>query len=141
MNKYWLLAFVAWSVGMFIGGFKAESWRAGQAAAQIVEEQQKVTIAAEQGVIVKQQKAESITNNVEAQYEKQIFGIDSKYDFNGLRKPDDTTGHRLPTVSRTTVISNPDPKSSKTYQLTYRQCDIEEQKLISLWAWLYRQRQ
>ena len=54
-------AFLIWSAGMFTGGWESESWRVGEKSAQTGEEQQKVTIAAEQNVIAKQQKAETIT--------------------------------------------------------------------------------
>jgi hypothetical protein len=142
VNLYWFAAFLIWSAGMFAGGWEVESWRTGEKTAQTGEEQQKVTIAAEQNVIVKQHKAESITTRTEGNYEKTVSTIDGQYgpDPDSLHKPDPATSSSLPTVSRTTAGACSCPKASKAYHLTFKQCDEEEAKLVNLWAWIADQR-
>lgn len=137
-----LIALVAWTALVFSAGWMVESWRSGEKVARDNEAQQQVTIAAEQGVIARQQQSASITNNMSKRYENDLFTIDSLYDLpDGVLRAGPPAGGDLRPVSRTTAGACSCPKTSKEYQLTFRQCDVEEEKLSDLWDWIGKERQ
>ena len=67
---------------------------------------QQVTIAAEQGVIVKQAKSQAITNKTEGDYAKESLNIDKQY-ADGLQQPDSATSNGLSKVSITPSVTRP----------------------------------
>lgn len=137
MNLYWFGAFIAWSALMFTGGYKFESYRAGEASADLTVQQQAVIIAAQKNVVDKIQKAEAITSKTEGNYEKNISDIDSLYSI-GVQSSSHPASSSLPALSQPAIGAC--TCKTQSYKLTPKQCDIEEAKLISLWDWVQEQK-
>lgn len=105
-------------------------------AANLAEKQQTNTINAQQSVIIKQQKADEITNNTEVDYAKAIADLDSLY---GVRN-NDSTSNSLPSVSKAASGTNAGC-ASKKYKLTPEKCDMTRAKLIALRKWINDQKE
>lgn len=123
---------------MLIGGFSAgwlvHGWKDTASEEKTTIAQQQVTIAAENNVIVKQQKSEAITDKTEVDYEKDIALIDTNYD-SSLQPATNPTSNSLPVASKTPSVTRPIActRASKTYKLTFEQCDKVQAGFNALW--------
>lgn len=136
MNKYWLIALLCSYTGV---GYVVYSWQSDKCAAQIAqnaEAQQKITISAEENVIKKERSDANISKTVDTDFQKDVVDITRQYDANSM-PTNSTTSNSLPnsTDASSGFSSTQCAKASKKFQLTFKQCDVEEQKLISLWNW------
>lgn len=100
-------------------------------------EKQTAIANAEKSVIIKQTKAESITAGDTNAYEKKATIIDGLYGVDSVRK--DPLSYALPGISSSSQRIRAQ-EFSKQYHLSYKDCDIEEAKLIGLWNWTQEQR-
>jgi len=127
-----LIAFIAYSGGLFYAGTKYEGYKAGELDAQHDLAQSAVTVAAQEKVISTVQKQGNITQGASNDYSKNLALIGSFYD-NGVQPTPTTASNGMSTVCQ------PTSRTSSAYHLTFKQCDSEEAKLNALWNWSNQQ--
>lgn len=138
MTPAWIVALLVLLMAIGTAGYRFGADATKIACDRHDEAQQQVTIAAEKGVIVKERAAGTITQNTETDYGKNIAVIEHDYDAGLVQSDPPATGVNLSPVPNPACRTSA-PKNSRKFSLTPQQCDIEEQKLISLWGWIRAQ--
>lgn len=140
MNQWWILAFVAWTVGVAGIGYNYGHDHAGLACARGVEHQQQVTVTALRGVVANVQKQQTVTQEVDNAYQSKKSDIDSQYAAGASSvQPVSATGNDQHANSRPASGLNaaaPRPFITKIFKLNRQECDDNTQQLISLQDWV-----
>ncbi len=136
-----LLAFIAWSGGMYYAGSKNETHICAAADSAHDLKQSQNTAAAEHHVTGEVQQQGNISQEASHAYANDTASIDAAYNASSVQRPADSTGNSMPAVrsSPAGACTNSVIAKSKIYKLTPQQCDQEEAKCNALWNWAQRQ--
>lgn len=146
MNKYFAIAglvmFVIWSGFMYYEGRSKESAVCGQADAKHDLEQAAITAAAQKGVITTIEKQQTITKEVDNDYEIKKLDIDRQYanSFGGVwGQPAAPASNRVPTTGAPTGRPNATTSRqflTRIFKLNAKECDENTEHLYGLQAWV-----
>lgn len=131
MNPYIAIALL---IAGFGGGWVTHGWKDTASEEKHAIAQQQATITAENAVITKQQKSQSINDQIVGDYEKDVSRIDDLY-ATSVQQPDSTASNGMPTVPKATRSTRPVScaRTSKVYKLTFDKCDKVQTGFNALW--------
>lgn len=139
MNQWWILAFVAWSVGLAGVGYNYGHDKSALTCAHGIEGQQQVTITAQKGVISTVGKQQAVTQEVDNAYQSKRNDIDSMYGPDSVQPAPAPTGDSLPATGAAAcrpTASTARPLHTKIYKLSAQECDENTAQLYGLQEWV-----
>ena len=138
MTPAWIVSLVVLLSIVGLGGYRFGADSTEVTCQKHDEAQQQVTILAQKHVITEVQTQGKITEGAEHEYDSDTAAISTLYGDSGVQPDPAATVKHLPAIPNPACRALP-PQNSRKFGLTPQACDIEEQKLISLWGWIKAQ--